>query len=82
MLSSRDWFYFCLALLHCVHVRVCGASDGLYLCVSHLQAGDSEVRDKSDNFWIILHFHQLAELIVTLQSGQQAAKLMVIIWVR
>lgn len=48
---------------------------------THLQTGDGEVGDEADDLWVVFHFDQLTQLVVTLQPRQQAAELVVVVWI-
>lgn len=46
-----------------------------------LQTGDGEVGDEADDLGVVFHFDQLPQLVVTLQPRQQAAELVVVVWI-
>lgn len=57
------------------------ASEGRLGSTSYLQAGHGEVSNESDDLGIVLHLHQLSQLVIAFQSGQQSAELVVVVWV-
>lgn len=76
---SQLWLFYALVLPYAAQkvqqpVRAGGST-------SYLQAGHGEVSNESDDLGIVLHLHQLSQLVIAFQSGQQSAELVVVVWV-